>query len=157
MVPILNFLIKFFFVLISTFCKLWLQMRRKRLKKNGKSFFMNVSWNFIRQPSKGFHKQVVKIVVPYCPCSLKLWHRVSFHPFPYSLYYPFSYWRTKHVLEFSRQIQMCPTHWRDLPTPLLSLCSWGGKMASSSIGLHCPMFLFEYSLSNVFYYASSHQ
>jgi hypothetical protein len=33
-------------------------------QKNGKSFFMNVSWNLIMQPSKGLHNQVVKIGVP---------------------------------------------------------------------------------------------
>ncbi len=41
-------------------------MRRKRLKK-GKSFFMNVSENLVKQPSKVLHNQVVKIVVPYSP------------------------------------------------------------------------------------------
>jgi hypothetical protein len=43
LIPILNFLIKIFFVaLFSTFCTLWLQMRRKRLKKT-EIFFVNVS------------------------------------------------------------------------------------------------------------------
>ncbi len=36
---------------------------QKTAQKNGKSFFMNVSWNFIRQPSKGLQNHVVKIVV----------------------------------------------------------------------------------------------
>jgi hypothetical protein len=61
--PIWIFEDKFFFALINTFCKLWLQMRTKRLKKL-KIFFMNVSLNLIRQPSKGSHNQVVKIVAP---------------------------------------------------------------------------------------------
>jgi hypothetical protein len=41
LIPLLNFLITNFFALISTgtFCKLWLQMRRKRLKK-WKIFFL---------------------------------------------------------------------------------------------------------------------
>ncbi len=39
LIPILNFLINIFFALISTFCKLWLQMRRKRLKKTENLFF----------------------------------------------------------------------------------------------------------------------
>ena len=37
-IPKLNFLIKIFFALISTFCTLWLQMRRKRLKKTENLF-----------------------------------------------------------------------------------------------------------------------
>jgi hypothetical protein len=65
----LEILNKNFFALISTFCKLWLQMRRKWLKKTG-IFFSECVLEFIRQPSKGLHIQVVKIVVPYCTCSL---------------------------------------------------------------------------------------
>jgi hypothetical protein len=37
-------------------------------KKRNNLFFINVSYNFIRQPSKGLHNQVVKIVVPFSPC-----------------------------------------------------------------------------------------
>jgi 4-amino-4-deoxy-L-arabinose transferase-like glycosyltransferase len=37
-IPILNFFFKFFFALISTFLKLWLQMRRKRFKKTENLF-----------------------------------------------------------------------------------------------------------------------
>ncbi len=35
------------------------------------NFFMNVSQNLIRQPSKALHNQVVKIVVPQCTMTLK--------------------------------------------------------------------------------------
>ncbi len=41
-------------------------MRRKRHKKKEYLFFMNVSLNFIGQPSKGLHIQVVKIVTLMC-------------------------------------------------------------------------------------------
>ncbi len=38
LIPMLNFLIKIFFALICTFCTLWLQMRRKLLKKTENLF-----------------------------------------------------------------------------------------------------------------------
>ena len=38
LIPILNFWRNFFFALISTFLRLWLQMRRKRLKKTENRF-----------------------------------------------------------------------------------------------------------------------
>ncbi len=48
-------------------------MHKKSYKQNGngKTFFMNVSKNLRRQPSKGEDNQVVKIVVPKCRCRLK--------------------------------------------------------------------------------------
>ncbi len=51
--PILNFWIKFLFALISTFCKLWMQMRTKRLKE--RKTFVNI----------------VKMVVPYWPSTIR--------------------------------------------------------------------------------------
>jgi hypothetical protein len=57
----------FFLGHISTFFELWLQMRRKWLKKTENLFL----WMYLRielcnhQTSKGLHNQVVKIVVPY--------------------------------------------------------------------------------------------
>ncbi len=43
LIPILNFLMKFFFVaLISTFCKLWFQMSTKRLKKIENLYYYGV-------------------------------------------------------------------------------------------------------------------
>jgi hypothetical protein len=62
--PILIFLIKSFFCSYLHFLYTLIANAQETAKKNGKSFFMNVSKNFIRQPSKGLHNQVVKIVVP---------------------------------------------------------------------------------------------
>ncbi len=49
-----------FFAPISIFSKVWMQMRKKPLKKIGK-----LSYNSIRQPSTAKCNHVVKIIVPY--------------------------------------------------------------------------------------------
>ncbi len=43
-----------FFALFRTFCKLWLQMRRKRLKKNGKFFFYECVLEYNYASIKGY-------------------------------------------------------------------------------------------------------
>jgi hypothetical protein len=55
-----------FYLLFLHFFKTLIANAQETTQKNGKSFFMNVSWNLTMQPSKGLHNQVVKIVVPYC-------------------------------------------------------------------------------------------
>jgi hypothetical protein len=69
---ILRFLILFsifsqqiFFQVILVLFRTLTANAQETAQKNGKSFFMNVSYNLIMQPSKGLHNQVVKIVVPY--------------------------------------------------------------------------------------------
>ncbi len=64
-----NFMSKFFFLgHIRTFCKLWSQMRKKRLKKS-KSFFRKCVLDFNFAPIKGYvffiFQKKVKFVVPY--------------------------------------------------------------------------------------------
>ncbi len=67
LIPILNFLIKTYFLLsLALFVNFDCQYAGND-SKNGQSFFMNVSQNCIRPPSKGFHNQVVKNVVPQYP------------------------------------------------------------------------------------------
>ncbi len=58
---------KFFFRPHLYFFRTLTVNAQETAQKNGKSFFINVSYNFIMQPSKGLHNQVVKIIVPYYP------------------------------------------------------------------------------------------
>jgi hypothetical protein len=54
LIPILNFWRKIFFALIGTFFKLWLQIRRKRLKKKENLFFYECVLEFKYASIKGF-------------------------------------------------------------------------------------------------------
>jgi O-antigen ligase len=54
LIPIFNFCKKKFFALISTFFRLWLQMRRKRLKKKRKIVFYECLLEFDYATIKGF-------------------------------------------------------------------------------------------------------
>ncbi len=68
LIPILNFLIKNFFALINTFCKLWLQMRKKRLKKTENLFL----WMCLRILLCNHHRvcisKLLKSVYPNAHC-----------------------------------------------------------------------------------------
>jgi hypothetical protein len=62
LLPRLNFWEKFFLLLLTLFVNFECKCAQNSSEKR-KAFFMNVSKNLIRQPSKGMDNQVVKIIV----------------------------------------------------------------------------------------------
>ncbi len=76
---------KFFLVHISTFCKLWSQMRKKRLKKS-KNVFCKCVLDFNFAPIKGSVFFIFKFVVPYKKKENKITKFLNFL-FIWSVYY----------------------------------------------------------------------
>ncbi len=77
LIPILNFLIKNFFCSYQHFLYTLIANAQETAQKTENLFFMNVSQNCIRQPSKGLHNQVVIIVVPTVHASFSRGTRIS--------------------------------------------------------------------------------